>query len=170
MNNPILIGFMGSGKTTVGRELAKELNIPFSDLDLVIEERIGHTIPEFFSSQGEAAFRKIEADQLIAELDSENILATGGGTACQAVNQEILIQHDRPVIWLQPSDETTIANLSGEDWGKRPILADKSVDDLIALKESRQEKYGKTADLIIKVDQKTPEEIAKEIIEELKNV
>lgn len=169
MNNPILIGFMGAGKTTVGQELAKELNQPFCDLDHAIEEHLGQSIPSYFEAQGETAFREVEKERLAAHLSTENVLATGGGTACQKANQMLLIEDERPVIWLSASDETTIANLSGEDWAKRPILADKTPRDVSNLKASREDAYRQTADIVINVDQKSSKAIAQEIISYLQS-
>ncbi|CAK1238807.1 shikimate kinase [Fructobacillus fructosus] len=167
MQNPILIGFMGSGKTTVGRALSKALNQPFKDLDQVIEATLKQSIPSYFEANGEAAFRQVEKELLAQHLSTENVLATGGGTACQIANQELLLKSQRPVVWLKASDATTIHNLSGEDWQKRPILADKSAQDVTNLKASREHFYRKTADVIIQVDQKTPEAIAEEIIQRI---
>ncbi|MBS9337849.1 shikimate kinase [Fructobacillus parabroussonetiae] len=169
MKNPILIGFMGAGKTTVGTTLAKVLGQPFYDLDDAIEKHLGQSIPSYFNEKGESAFRQVEKELLARHLSTDNVLATGGGTACQVVNQALLRADKRPVVWLQASDKTTLENLSAEDWQKRPILADKTAEDLSKLKASREVFYRKTADIIVNVDQKTPETIAEEIIDRLQN-
>ncbi|MBS9335391.1 shikimate kinase [Fructobacillus sp. M1-13] len=167
MQNPILIGFMGAGKTTVGNALAKVLDQPFCDLDDAIEEYLGQSIPSYFEEKGEAAFRQVEKELLAKHLSTDNVLATGGGTACQKANQALLIADQRPVVWLLASDDTTLQNLSGEDWDKRPILADKTDEDLAKLKASRKRFYQDTADIIVQVDQKNPETIAEEIIDKI---
>ncbi|MEM9022738.1 MAG: shikimate kinase, partial [Bacteroidota bacterium] len=79
--NVFLLGFMGSGKTTVGRKLARELSLPFTDLDAAIEVREGRTVTEIFEQSGEAAFRESEARALAKVLESNGqVLALGGGT------------------------------------------------------------------------------------------
>src|SRR5690348_18496203 len=101
-----LVGFMGSGKTTVGALLARQLAWRFVDLDERIELSAGLAIPEIFERFGEPAFRQIEADQLSAalgrasELKESTVLALGGGTYAQAGCPEFLRNAGAPVLWL----------------------------------------------------------------------
>jgi len=110
-----LAGFMGSGKTTVGTLLARQLAWRFVDLDDRIEEAAGLRIPEIFERHGEPAFRQIEADQLRAalgralELRESIILALGGGTYAQAGAPEFLRAASIPVIWLDSPMEVLLA-------------------------------------------------------------
>src|ERR1700757_2995694 len=125
-----LAGFMGSGKTTVGTLLARQLAWRFVDLDDRIEEAAGLRIPEIFERLGELTFRQMEADQLRAalgraqELKESVILALGGGTYAQPGAPEFLRTAGIPVIWLDASPEVLLARcmtMTG-----RPLFRDES--------------------------------------------
>jgi len=125
-----LAGFMGSGKTTIGTLLARQLAWRFVDLDDRIEEAAGLPIPEIFERLGEPAFRQVEADQLRAALGraSESkesmVLALGGGTYAQAGAPEFLRASGIPVIWLNPSIAVLLARcmtMTG-----RPLFRDEA--------------------------------------------
>src|SRR6266478_17492 len=125
-----LAGFMGSGKTTVGTLLARQLAWHFIDLDDRIEESAGLRIPEIFERLGESAFRKIEADQLRAaigralERKEPLVLALGGGTYAQPGAPEFLRAAGAPVIWLDSPVETLLARcmtMTG-----RPLFRDEA--------------------------------------------
>src|SRR5260221_14766829 len=125
-----LAGFMGSGKTTVGTLLARQLAWRFVDLDDRIENAAGLRIPEIFERLGEAAFRQIEADQLRAALGralehkESVVLALGGGTYAQAGAPEFLRTSGVPVVWLDASLDVLLARcmtMSG-----RPLFRDEA--------------------------------------------
>ena len=125
-----LAGFMGSGKTTVGTLLARQLAWRFVDLDDRIEEAAGIRITEFFERFGEPAFRALEADQLksilgrATETKESVVLALGGGTYAQQGAPEFLRSQGIPVIWLDASIETILARcmtMTG-----RPLFRDES--------------------------------------------
>ena len=106
MRRIIIIGYMGSGKTTVGRALAKELGMPFYDLDWYIESRRHKTVPQLFSEVGEEGFRKIEYNMLheVAEFE-DVVISCGGGTPCFFDNIDYMNQQG-DVIYLKADPST----------------------------------------------------------------
>ncbi|MBR2225692.1 MAG: shikimate kinase [Bacteroidales bacterium] len=157
-----LTGFMGSGKTTVGKVLADFLGCPFMDLDDLIVKKAGKSIPEIFAQDGESAFRQLEARLLrqTVEKYTENtvVLALGGG-AVTAPASAALLREKTVCIYLRASLETLLQRLEGETAG-RP-LADASLADRLA---AREPIYEETAHVIIDTDGLTPDEVADEII------
>ena len=157
-----LTGFMGSGKTTVGKVLADFLGCPFMDLDDLIVKKAGKSIPEIFAEDGEAAFRQLEARLLrqTVEKYTENtvVLALGGGAVITPASAALL--RDKTVcIYLRATLDTLLARLEGETAG-RP-LADASLASRLA---EREPVYEETAHVNIDTDGLTPEEVADEII------
>ena len=157
-----LTGFMGSGKTTVGKVLADFLGCPFMDLDDLIVKKAGKSIPEIFAQDGEPAFRQLEARLLrqTVEKYTENtvVLALGGGAVTAPASAALL--HEKSVcIYLRATLETLLARLEGETAG-RP-LADASLAERLA---AREPLYEETAHVVIDTDGLTPEEVADEII------
>ena len=120
--NPLiaLVGLPGSGKSTVGRQLARRLNLPFIDSDPVIEQRIGCSIREYFEREGEERFRDVEEDVLDHLTRShQGVLSTGGGSPLRAVNRERL--HSRShVVYLRSSPEELFRRLRRDV--NRPLL------------------------------------------------
>lgn len=157
-----LTGFMGSGKTTVGKVLADFLGCPFMDLDDLIVKKAGKSIPEIFAQDGESAFRQLEARLLrqTVEKYTENtvVLALGGG-AVTAPASAALLREKTVCIYLRASLETLLQRLEGETAG-RP-LADASLAARLA---AREPIYEETAHVIIDTDGLTPDEVADEII------
>ena len=157
-----LTGFMGSGKTTVGKVLADFLGCPFMDLDDLIVKKAGKSIPEIFAEDGEAAFRQLEARLLrqTVEKYTENtvVLALGGG-AVTAPASAALLREKTVCIYLRASLETLLQRLEGETAG-RP-LADASLADRLS---AREPLYEQTAHVIIDTDGLSPDEVADEII------
>lgn len=132
MSTIFLIGYMGSGKTTLGRAAAKALGLRFIDLDDYIEEREGMSIREIFGTRGEATFRAIEREALIEvsrQADSAgSIVACGGGTPCHADNMELLKRHG-VTVWLDAPHSSLLSRLK-EGRDKRPLIASLSDDEL----------------------------------------
>ncbi len=157
-----LTGFMGSGKTTVGKVLADFLGCPFMDLDDLIVKKAGKSIPEIFAQDGEPAFRQLEARLLrqTVEKYTENtvVLALGGGAVTTPASASLL-REKTVCIYLRATLETLLARLEGETAG-RP-LADASLASRLA---AREPLYEETAHVIIDTDGLTPEEVADEII------
>ena len=120
-----LIGFMGCGKSSVGRELSRLLCWPFMDLDDVIVQREGRTIPEIFSTDGEAAFRQMELqtlqDIILSEAKDLAVLALGGGTVMTEECREI-VREKTVCVYMKATVETLMEHLEGQTEG-RPMLS-----------------------------------------------
>lgn len=126
----ILLGYMGAGKTTVGKVLSKELNMPFYDLDWYVEGRMRKTIAALFAERGEEGFRKIEHNMLHEVAEFENIiLSCGGGTPCFFDNIDYLNQQGETV-YLKASPEVLYQHLRiGRT--ERPLLKGKTQEELL---------------------------------------
>ena len=131
MKRIILIGYMGAGKTTIGKALSKELGIIFYDLDWYIESRMRKSVSEIFAERGEEGFRKIEYNMLHEVAEFENvIISCGGGTPCFFDNMDYLNQKGQ-VVYLKASPEVLYKHLQMAKV-ERPLLKGKSSEELIA--------------------------------------
>ncbi len=170
---PVFIcGMMGSGKSTVGKILAEKLNVPFQDLDSLIAEEAGMSIPEIFEEKGETRFRSIERHLLMKESQtSKGILALGGGSL---QNQQIVdqLKASGQLVFLKVSQSVLLERLSSEQ--HRPLLKDskssrrdlqKKISQLI---DERLPFYTQ-AQIILETDGKTPQKIAEELTQKLKD-
>lgn len=129
MKRIILIGFMGSGKTTVGKALADELKLPFYDLDWYIETRMHKTVAEIFAEKGEEGFRKIEHNMLHEVAEFENVvISCGGGTPCFFDNMDYL-NGQGETVYLKARPEVLHKHLK---MGKtvRPLLLNKTPEEV----------------------------------------
>lgn len=139
MTRIIIIGYMGAGKTTVGKALSKELGIPFYDLDWYIESRMHKTVAQLFAERGEEGFRKVECNMLheVAEFE-DVVISCGGGTPCFFDNMEYLNQQGETV-YLKADPEVLYGHLQ---MGKtvRPLLVGKSKEELLAFIREQLEK------------------------------
>ena len=161
--NVILIGFMGSGKTTVGLKLSYKMRMAVEDTDKLIERREGKTVSEIFAENGEAYFRRLETELLeeIRERSYARILSVGGGTP---VNRRLL-KECGTVVYLRVRPETVYERLKTDT--TRPLL--QCTDPLSKIREllnARQEAYEECADVIIDVDELLLEEIVDRIVRE----
>ena len=139
MRRIILIGYMGSGKTTVGKALSKETGMMFYDLDWYIESRMHKTVSQIFAEKGEEGFRKIEYNMLheVAEFE-DVIISCGGGTPCFFDNIDYMNQQGQ-VVYLKASPEVLHKHLlMGK--GERPLLKGKSEEELITFIREQLEK------------------------------
>ncbi|MBQ4446463.1 MAG: shikimate kinase [Prevotella sp.] len=131
MNRIIIIGYMGAGKTTVGKALSKELGIPFYDLDWYIESRMHKTVAQLFAERGEENFRQIEYNMLheVAEFE-DVIISCGGGTPCFFDNIDYMNEQGE-TIYLKATPEVLYGHLK---MGKtvRPLLLGKTEDELLS--------------------------------------
>ncbi len=150
--NFILIGYMGSGKSTIGKKAAKAFDYRFVDTDVCIEEQEGCTISELFAKKGEAYFRNCETE-LIKRLLSEPkgmVIATGGGLPVRPENAAVLKQLGT-IVYLKTEPETLVRRLSGDT--KRPLLSDGDLRGKIkSMLETRGPIYEAAADLCIATD------------------
>lgn len=131
MKKILLVGYMGSGKSTVGKELALVLNCPFYDLDDIIEQKEQLSIKELFVNKGEVYFRKLEHVVLNEFLNShENyVLSLGGGTPCYANNHEVLKQDGIESIYLKTSISEIVERLLQSN-NQRPLVLGKNKEEL----------------------------------------
>ena len=127
----VLIGYMGSGKSTVGKALADSMGFPFLDLDTYIEERMQKSIPELFEEKGHIYFRKKEHELLKEVLENHNelVLALGGGAPCYAGNMELVLSHTSRVFYLMMSVSQLAARLQYES-SKRPLISHLKPEEL----------------------------------------
>jgi shikimate kinase len=133
-----LVGFMGCGKTTLGRKLAKHLDYAFIDLDHQLEAKVGMTIAEYFAKFGENSFRKLESEVLKTTTYPANaIVSTGGGLPCFFDNMGWMNNHGK-TIYIQLSPKTLADRLEHEK-NKRPVLNDRTEDELITFIEQKLE-------------------------------
>ena len=131
MRRIILIGYMGSGKTTIGKALSKETGMMFYDLDWYIESRMRKSVSQIFAEKGEEGFRKIEYNMLheVAEFE-DVIISCGGGTPCFFDNMDYLNQQG-DVVYLKATPETLYKHLLMAKV-ERPLLKGKSSEELVA--------------------------------------
>ena len=161
-----LTGFMGCGKSSVGKRLSELLCCRFAELDTLIEEQAGSSIPEIFASQGEQGFRKMEKEALatyIQECQGNSVLALGGG-AIMTPECRLLIQGQTICIYLSASEDTLMERLISET-SSRPLLDGSDLRTRIrSLMEQRVSTYESTAHLTIYTDNKSIDEIAEDIM------
>jgi len=134
--SPVLIGLMGSGKSSIGRRLAKVLKLKLIDLDDAIVQQAGMSIPEIFTARGEEGFRDMETAALRAALGKKAVIASGGGIVMREENRALLKGHP-PVIWLKASPEFLAERIDGDS--NRPLIA--GGDTLVRLQQLAETRY-----------------------------
>ncbi|MBP3259620.1 MAG: shikimate kinase [Prevotella sp.] len=154
MRRIILVGYMGSGKTTIGKALSKETGMMFYDLDWYIESRMHKTVSQIFAERGEEAFRKMEYNMLheVAEFE-DVIISCGGGTPCFFDNMDYLSRQG-DVVYLKASPDTLYKHLLMAKV-ERPLLKDKTQDELIdyiTTHLAEREPYYQKAHHVLNVD------------------
>lgn len=162
-NNILLIGFMGTGKSTISRRLNKLLHMKEIDTDKLIVEREGMSISDIFAQKGEEAFRNMETE-LLKELKSERnlIISCGGGMALRDENASIM-KEVGTVVWLTAKPETILKRVEHDD--SRPLLrGNKNVDFISDLLNKRNSKYTAAADFSVATDNRSIQSICEEII------
>lgn len=165
MNNIILIGFMGSGKTSVGEKLAEKLDVRFADTDAIIEEKYKTSISAIFAEHGEPYFRLLET-AVLEEManDSEAfVLSVGGGLPVQPENHACM-KRIGMTVYLKTKKETLIERLKGDT--TRPLLQGGELEARVeSLMKDREHIYEAVSDISVDTDGKTLGQIADEIIE-----
>ncbi len=167
MVNIILTGFMGTGKTTVGKLLAQRLAYEFVDTDSFIEKRAGRAIAEIFGDLGEAAFRQMEAEAAL-ELATKDgvVISTGGRLMLDDGNAAVLGRNGR-VFCLQATPNEILSRIQ-KDGNIRPLLAGENpLDQIVAILQEREAKYSRFEQVV--TSGKTPMQVADIIIESLKS-
>ncbi len=159
MKRIVLMGFMGAGKSTIGRKLAKTLNCEFIDTDEQIEKEQGRKISDIFAIDGEKAFRDMETDLLKCLQDSEKnfVLSIGGGMPVREENRGLL-RNLGTVVYLKTSKEEIIRRVSGDT--NRPLLQGGALEEKVTnLMNAREQIYIDTAHVEVVTDGKSPEEL-----------
>ncbi len=167
-NNIILIGFMGCGKSTIGKRLAQDYGMCFLDTDAWIENKENITISEIFATKGEAYFRELETKCLEALLEEEShdsesgkVISVGGGLPVREVNRRLLKKLGT-VVYLKATEETIYKRLKKDT--TRPLLqGDNPKQKIRELMDAREEKYMDASDSVVVVDHKKVSEIVEEI-------
>ena len=166
--NIALIGFMGTGKTVVGKLLAGKLDRKFFELDLLIEQKAGKAIPEIFEQDGEIAFRELEIE-VIKEIAKEkySVIACGGGIVLNKINIDRLGESSR-IVYLTASPRVILKRVSSEE-GQRPLLeVDNPALAIRELLKFRKPFYERAADVTINTSKPDIDSVVEQIIEKLR--
>ena len=157
---------MGAGKTTVGYVLAQRLRWRYLDSDEHVQKSTGSTVPEIFGRRGEAAFRAEEKRALVAAVASEQptVVSVAGGAVLDPENRRMLGEAGT-VVWLRAPVATLVERVG--DGAGRPLLGDDPAGALERLYEERRPLYEELADIVVDVEDLSPEEVVEEILRQL---
>ena len=154
----VLLGFMGSGKTTIARKLDSD----FVDMDALLEDRLGMPIARFFEEKGEAAFRQLEEEVLADLLKTDKVISTGGGIVISPRNRALLKQNSDN-IYLKADFEILYQRISADKDNQRPLFLKNSKEELLAIFKERQAWYEEVASQVVDVSSLNPDEIIEEL-------
>ena len=163
----VLLGYMASGKSTIGREISKKLDMKFIDLDDYISKREKSSISEIFKVKGEIYFRRIESLYLSEILNSKDsfILSLGGGTPCYSNNMELILNSEASSIYIKAGIKTLVSRLTAEK-NKRPLVAELEDDKLVEFVAKHlfeRRFFYEQASMTVNTEDKSTEEITTEI-------
>lgn len=157
----VLVGPPGAGKSTIGRRLARALNLPLVDSDELLEQQENKPCGEIFSTLGEPAFRELEAEAVARALSTGGVVSLGGGAVITESTRSLLMQHT--VVWLDVSVDEGVHRT--QDAGTRPVLeAEDPREHYAQLLASREEYYREVADYRVRSDGKSPQSIVADIL------
>ena len=167
-SNIALIGFMGTGKTVVGKALAEKLNKEFIELDALIEQKAGKSIPEIFQQDGEIAFRELEIEVIKEVSTNKNlVIACGGGIVLNKINIDRL-KKESTIVYLAASPRIILKRVSSEE-GQRPLLeVDNPALTIRELLRFRKPFYGRAADIMINTSKLDIDSVVEQIISKVK--
>lgn len=169
----VLIGYMASGKTSIGKKLAEKLDYSFLDLDDFIEEKENMSVSDIFKARGEIYFRKQEANHLKVILTSKTntILAVGGGTPCYSGNMDVILSAKNVECIYLKASLSTLSNKLILKKAKRPLIAHietiEEMTEFIGKHLFERMQYYNQAKIKVSIDNKTKDDVVKDIILEL---
>ena len=167
MKNIFLIGYMGSGKSTVAAYMANQYGMEVFEMDEMVASREGMRISDIFAKQGEEYFRDVET-KLLQEIcmQEDKVVSCGGGIVLREQNVEMM-KKDGAIVLLSAKSETILERVKDDD--NRPLLkGNKTVAFINEMMEKRRERYESAADIIVQTDDKQVADICNEIIQKIK--
>jgi shikimate kinase len=168
----VLLGYMGCGKSTVGRLLAKHLNIPFIDLDEYLSSLYGLSIPDLFLKHGEIGFRKLEQKALheLLSTTQTSVLSLGGGTPCYADNMRSVVQSTPHTFYLSPTISTLCQRLYPER-NHRPLISHLNSEDklkeFISKHIFERKQFYEQANHLLYIKDESPQVLVDQILKQL---
>ncbi len=164
MTHLVLVGMMGTGKSTVGRIVAERLGLAFHDTDDLVEARAGRSVRELFAQDGEEAFRRLESEVLADALAAEDpsVVAAAGGVVLRPENRAALAGADARVVWLCAEPETLLDRV--RNGMHRPLLDGDPEGTLRRMYTDREPLYREVADAIVSVDNRSIHEVVEAVL------
>jgi len=157
-----LVGFMGAGKSTVGRIVAAQSGMSFIDLDDRIENRAGISIAEIFASSGEDEFRRLESEELATAASEGSVVVACGGGVVLADENRRLMKESGCVAYLVVTPEQALARIGGAE--SRPLLTGKSGEVAACLLAARRSLYESASDVMVDTVGSTPDQVAEQVL------
>ena len=168
MTRIALVGYRGTGKSTVAKIVAQKLGMEVIELDRVIDERAGERIPEIVSRFGWEKFRSMETELLAEVVQKDNVVFDLGGGVVEREENRKLVKDNCLVVWLKAGPEVIVRRI--KDQMHRPSLTGKSfTDEVPEVLKRREPLYRSVAQLELDTESKTPEELAEQIVKHLKS-